>query len=116
MKNFPNDKRNLDSKKYYYNFNGEFYEKKNVFYSTFKNELKVPINPGNLLFVLYVVEDLLFNKIKHEYNEDEEEKDEDNKDDDKSENTSENDSNYNNNSISEKSKEEEYSESKSNES
>ena len=67
MKNFQNDKKYLDSKKYYYNFNGEIYEKKKVFFSTFKNELKILINPGSLLFILYVVEDLLFDREKHEY-------------------------------------------------
>ena len=67
MKKFPNDKRNLESKKYYYNCNGEIYEKKKVYFSTFKNELKVQINPGNLIFILYVVEDLLFDKAKHEH-------------------------------------------------
>ena len=72
MKKYSGDKKSLDSKKYYYNFNGEMYEKKKVYFSTFKNELKVPVNPGNLIFVLYVVEDLLFDKDKHEYDKDEE--------------------------------------------
>ena len=72
MKKFSGDKKSLDSKKYYYNFNAEIYEKKKVFFSTFKNELKVPVNPGNLIFILYVVEDLLFDKEKHEYNKEEE--------------------------------------------
>lgn len=67
MKKFPNEKRSLETKKFYYNFNGEIYEKRKVFYSTFKNELKVQINPGNLIFVLYVVEDLFFDKNKNEF-------------------------------------------------
>ena len=110
MKNFQNDKKYLDSKKYYYNFNGEIYEKKKVFFSTFKNELKNLINPGSLLFILYVVEDLLFDREKHEYNEEEEEIEE------KSENKSEdsNENSNNNSSDSKKSKEEEKDESSKN--
>ena len=69
MKRFPNDKRSLETKKSYYNFNSEIYEKRKVFYSTFKKDLKVQINPGNLIFILYVVDDILFDKAKTEYKE-----------------------------------------------
>ena len=103
MKKLPNDKRNLESKKYYYNFNGEIYEKKKVYFSTFKNELKVQINPGNLIFILYVVEDLLFDKAKHEYNEDENEENEENDSENKSDDYNQN--SLNNSSIEKKGKE-----------
>ena len=79
MKKFSNEKKNSETKKYYYVFNNEYYEKKKVFYSTFKNDLRVVIHPGNLLFILYVVEDLLIDKSRQEFNE-EEEKKEDEKD------------------------------------
>ena len=102
-KNYQGDKKYLDTKKYYYNFNPEIYEKKKVFFSTFKNELKVQINPGNLLFILYVVEDLLLDREKHEYNEDEDVEIEENSDN-KSEESIEN--YYNNSSESKKSPEE----------
>ena len=100
---FPIENKNLEIKKYYYNFNGESYEKKKVFFSTLKNELKVQINPGNLIFILYVVEDLLFDKAKNEYNEEEDEEN-DEKSDGKSEES--NDISINNSSFSKKSKEE----------
>ena len=100
---FPIENKNLEIKKYYYNFNGESYEKKKVFFSTLKNELKVQINPGNLIFILYVVEDLLFDKAKNEYNEEEDEEN-DEKSADKSEES--NDISINNSSFSKKSKEE----------
>ena len=69
MKRFPNNKRSLETKKFYCNFNGEIYEKRKVFYSTFKKDLKVQINPGNLIFILYAVEDILFYKSKTDYKE-----------------------------------------------
>ena len=79
MKKSSNEKKNSDSKKYYYVFNNEPYEKKKVFYSTFKSDLRVMIHPGNLLFILYVVEDLFLDKTKEEFDEEsgenEEEKD-----------------------------------------
>ena len=79
MKKFSNEKKNTDTKKYYYFFNNEYYEKKKVFYSTFKNDLRVMMHPGNLLFILYVVEDLLLDKSKQDFNE-ELERNEDGKD------------------------------------
>ena len=79
MKRFPNDKRSLETKKFYYNFNGEIYEKRKVFYSTFKKDLKVQINPGNLIFILYAVEDILFDKSKTDYKEIESEETDDDK-------------------------------------
>ena len=79
MKRFPNDKRSLETKKFYYNFNGEIYEKRKVFYSTFKKDLKVQINPGNLIFILYAVEDILFYKSKTDYKEIESEETDDDK-------------------------------------
>ena len=69
MKRFPNNKRRFEMKKFYYNFNGEIYEKIKGFYSTFKKDLKVQINPGNLIFILYAVEDILFYKSKTDYKE-----------------------------------------------
>ena len=104
LKSSSNDKRNIETKKYTYTFNGEIYEKKKVYFSTFKNDLKVQITPGNLVFVLYVVEDLLFDKAKHEYNEDDDEEEEEKNSEDRSEES--NDNSYNNSSISKKSKEE----------
>ena len=98
-KKIQNEKKNLETKKYYYNFNGEMYEKKKVYYSTFKNELKVQISPGNLIFVLYVVEDLLFDKSTHEYNEIGEDGIEDNKD----KNSQDSDNYLSNSSFSKKS-------------
>lgn len=71
--------------KYYYVLNNEHYEKKKIFYSTFKNDLRVMMHPGNLLFILYVVEDLLIDKTKQAYNDqDENLDDENNYDDDES--------------------------------
>ena len=70
MKKFSNEKKNSETKKYYYVFNNEYYEKKKVFYSTYKNDLRVVIHPGNLLFILYVVEDLLIDKSRQDFNED----------------------------------------------
>ena len=83
MKKFTNEKKNTDAKKYYYVFNNEYYEKKKVFYSTYKSDLRVMMHPGNLLFILYVVEDLLIDKSRQDFNE-EEEKIEDEKNEDES--------------------------------
>ena len=71
MKKFANEKKNTESKKYYYVFNNEYYEKKKVYYSTFKNDLRVMMHPGNLIFILYVVEDLLIDKSIKDFNEEE---------------------------------------------
>ena len=85
MKKFSNEKKNTASKKYYYVFNNEYYEKKKVFYSTFKNDLRVMMHPGNLLFITYVVEDLLIDKARQDFNEEEEKlEDENNFDEDES--------------------------------
>ena len=103
MKSSSTDKRNIETKKYTYSFTGEPNEKKKVYFSTFKNDLKVQVYPGNLVFVTYVVEDL-FDKAKHDYNEDEDEETEEKNSEDKSEES--NDNSFNNSSISRKSKEE----------
>ena len=79
MKRFPNNKRSFEMKKFNYNFNGEIYEKIKGFYSTFKKDLKVQINPGNLIFILYAVEDILFYKSKTDYKEIESEETDDDK-------------------------------------
>ena len=85
MKKFSNEKKNTNSKKYYYVFNNEYYEKKKVFYSTFKNDLRVMMYPGNLLFITYVVEDLFIDKTRQDFNEEEEKlEDENNFDEDES--------------------------------
>ena len=103
MKSSSTDKRNIETKKYTYSFTGEPNEKKKVYFSTFKNDLKVQVYPGNLVFVTYVVEDL-FDKAKHDYNEDDDEEIEEKNSEDKSEES--NDNSFNNSSISRKSKEE----------
>ena len=103
MKSSSTDKRNIETKKYTYSFTGEPNEKKKVYFSTFKNDLKVQVYPGNLVFVTYVVEDL-FDKAKHDYNEDDDEETEEKNSEDKSEES--NDNSFNNSSISRKSKEE----------
>ena len=72
MKKFANEKKNIESKKYYYVFNNEYYEKKKVYYSTFKSDIRAMMHPGNLIFILYVVEDLLIDKSIKEFNEEEE--------------------------------------------
>ena len=111
MKKFSNEKKNSDSKKYYYVFNNEYYEKKKVFYSTFKNDLRVMMHPGNLLFILYVVEDLFIDKTKQEYNDqDEIYEDENNYDEDES------NDNFSGNSSRSKIEEDEIEKSKSNKS
>ena len=79
MKRLPNNKRSLETKKFYYNFNSEIYGKRKGFYSTFKKDLKVQINPGNLIFILYAVEDILFYKSKTDYKEIESEETDDDK-------------------------------------
>ena len=45
----------------------KFTIKRKVFYNTFKKDVKVQINPGNLIFILYAVEDILFYKSKTDY-------------------------------------------------
>ena len=37
--------------------------------NTFKKDLKIQINPGNLIFILYSVENILFYKSKTDYKE-----------------------------------------------
>ena len=102
MKKFANEKKNSDNKKYYYVFNNEYYEKKKVFYSTFKSDLRVMMHPGNLLFIAYVVEDLLLDKNRQEFEEEEKFEDEKNYDEDES-----NDDLSSNSSYSKRSKNEE---------
>ena len=102
MKKFANEKKNSDNKKYYYVFNNEYYEKKKVFYSTFKSDLRVMMHPGNLLFIAYVVEDLLLDKNRQEFEEEEKLEDEKNYDEDES-----NDDLSGNSSYSKRSKNEE---------
>ena len=102
MKKFANEKKNTESKKYYYVFNNEYYEKKKVFYSTFKNDLRVMMHPGNLIFILYVVEDLLIDKTRQDFEEEEKLEDENNYDEDES-----NDDLSSNNTYSKRSKNEE---------
>ena len=69
MKKFPNNKRSLETKKLYQNFNSDIYEKRKGFYGAFKKDLKVQINPGNLIFILQAVDDILFYKSKTDYKE-----------------------------------------------
>ena len=47
--------------------------------NTFKKDVKVQINPGNLIFILYAVEDILFYKSKTDYKEIESEETENDK-------------------------------------
>ena len=47
----------------------KFTIKRKIFYNTFKKDVKVQINPGNLIFILYAVEDILFYKSKTDYKE-----------------------------------------------
>ncbi len=57
----------------------KFTIKRKVFYNTFKKDVKVQINPGNLIFILYAVEDILFYKSKTDYKEIESEETDDDK-------------------------------------
>ena len=57
----------------------KFAIKRKVFYNTFKKDVKVQINPGNLIFILYAVEDILFYKSKTDYKEIESEETDDDK-------------------------------------
>ena len=47
----------------------KFTIKRKVFYNSFKKDVKVQINPGNLIFILYAVDDILFYKSKTDYKE-----------------------------------------------
>ena len=64
MKKNPNEKK--PDKKKLYSYNPENLLNQDVFYSTFKYDVKIMIKPGKLLFLMYVVNDILSDKSEEE--------------------------------------------------
>ena len=72
MKKLSGGKINNENKtKYTFDDEG-YYKDQNVFYSTHRNDVRVELRPNSLFFLLYVVEDILIDKCKKDYNEKEE--------------------------------------------